>query len=379
MAMDILISGGAGFIGSRLALKLTALGHRVTVLDNLSPQVHGQNAKADSYLLGQIRDQVTFMVGDVTRRSDWEQCLEGKDAVVHLAAETGTGQSMYQVARYTDVNVGGTASLLDALINTDAHSVKKVLLASSRAVYGEGKYRGADGRMVYPPLRRKSELDRGNFDVDMDGVPGPLTLETTDENAQLHPASIYGLTKLQQEQLLTMVCGTVNVAPVILRYQNVYGPGQSLLNPYTGILSIFSTLIRQGREINIFEDGRESRDFVYIDDVVDATILALLNPWADGRVFNVGSGVATTVLEVAETLMKHFDKTTAMRVSGNYRLGDIRHNVADISRVASLGFLPKVTFDEGIRRFVEWVNGQRHVDNGFEQSLNEMAERGLFK
>ncbi len=379
MVMDILISGGAGFIGSQLALKLIALGHRVTVLDNLSPQVHGQQAYTNSYLFGQIRDHVTFVAGDVTTRYDWEQCLEGKDAVVHLAAETGTGQSMYQVAHYTEVNVGGTALLLDALINTSSHSVKKVVLASSRAVYGEGRYRSADGRKVYPPLRRKSELDRGNFDVCIDGVLGPLTLEATDEDARLHPVSIYGLTKLQQEQLLMMACNTIDVAPVILRYQNVYGPGQSLLNPYTGILSIFSNLIRQGREINIFEDGRESRDFVYIDDVVDATILALTNPLADGQVLNIGSGVATTVLEVAETLMKHFAKTTPMRISGNYRLGDIRHNVADISRAATLGYLPKVTFDEGIRRFVGWVNGQRHVDNGFEQSLKEMAERGLFK
>jgi len=378
--MDILISGGAGFIGSQLALKLIALGHHVTVLDSLSSQVHGSDAETDSYLFGQIRDHVTFVQGDVTSRTDWEQCLQGKDAVVHLAAETGTGQSMYQIARYTETNVGGTALLLDVLTNWSERTVKKVVLASSRAVYGEGKYLTADGRAVYPLSRSKLQLDRGEFEVSLDGVSGPLTRVATDEAAKLHPTSVYGLTKLQQEQLITMVCETIGIKPVILRYQNVYGPGQSLLNPYTGILSIFSTLIRRGREINIFEDGQESRDFVYIDDVVDATILALTKPSTDNHhILNVGSGVATSVQVVAETLMKYFDREVPLNISGNYRLGDIRHNVADITRAAKLGFAPKVTFEQGIKRFVEWVEGQQDRENGFEQSLNEMAERGLFK
>ncbi|SFC31773.1 dTDP-L-rhamnose 4-epimerase [Parapedobacter composti] len=377
--MEILISGGAGFIGSHLAVRLLALGHRVTVLDNLLPQVHGEQPAKDSYLYRRVNASVAFVKGDVTSRQDWEKCLENKDAVVHLAAETGTGQSMYRIARYTDVNVCGTATMLDVLANASRHSVKKIVLASSRAVYGEGKYRCPDGRIVYPPPRRKIDLDNGIFEVQH---PGEAFLQAlaTDESSALHPTSVYGLTKLHQEQLLTTVCPAIDVAPVVLRYQNVYGPGQSLRNPYTGILSIFSTLICQGKELNIFEDGQESRDFVFIDDVVEATVLALTRGEANGQVFNVGAGKPVSVLEVAKTLMKYFGKQVKFNVSGNYRLGDIRHNFADISRInKELGYTPLVSFDEGIRRFVAWVNEQGVQESGYEDSLTEMAQRGMFK
>jgi len=378
--MNVLISGGAGFIGSHLALVLQAQGHGVTVLDNLHPQIHGPRAASASFLYRQIADKVTFIQGDVTNRSDWEKSLRGQDAVVHLAAETGTGQSMYRVAHYTEVNVGGIALLLDILANSPGHGVRKIVLASSRAVYGEGKYLDAQGQAVYPPPREADDLANGLFDIRHPVTKDTLQVVATDEAAAVHPTSVYGLNKLHQEQLLNTVCPTIGVSPVVLRYQNVYGPGQSLHNPYTGILSIFSTLIQQGREINIFEDGLESRDFVYIDDVVEATALALLREEANGQVFNVGTGVPTTVMEVAESLVRHFGKPTRLQVSGNFRLGDIRHNFADISRLQNvLDYTPKTSFQAGIGSFVDWVKRQEVGESNYEESLREMVERGLMK
>ncbi|RQP19376.1 MAG: NAD-dependent epimerase/dehydratase family protein, partial [Parapedobacter sp.] len=357
--MNVLISGGAGFIGSNLALRLVELGHQVTVLDNLSAQVHGPKADEHSYLYQRIRNKVSFIYGDVTKREDWEKCLEGQQVVVHLAAETGTGQSMYKITHYTSVNMLGTAELLDILTNKRGHSIRKVLIASSRAVYGEGKYETEEGRVVYPNARKKEDLDCGRFEIQGEEPDQKLKPVATDELSKVHPTSVYGLTKLFQEQLVTTVCPTIGVMPVVMRYQNVYGPGQSLQNPYTGILSIFSSLIRQGKTINIFEDGLESRDFVYIDDVVEATIRAITCDEAIGGIFNVGAGIPTTVLEVAKALMHHYDREVKLHISGNYRLGDIRHNFADITRIgAALGYKPSVMFSEGVGRFVDWVKGQ---------------------
>lgn len=378
--MNVLISGGAGFIGSSLALRLVELGHRVTVLDTLLAQVHGPKAAQHSYLYQRIREKVSFVYGDVTKPEDWEKCLEGQQVVVHLAAETGTGQSMYRIAHYTSVNMLGTAELLDILTNKKGLSVRKVLVASSRAVYGEGKYETDEGQMVYPNARKKEDLDCGRFEIQGKGSGQKLNPVATDELSKLHPTSVYGLTKLYQEQLLTTVCPAIGVAPVVMRYQNVYGPGQSLQNPYTGILSIFSSLIRQGKAINIFEDGLESRDFVYIDDVVEATIRAITYDEANGGIFNVGAGTPISVLEVARALMHHYGKEVKLTISGNYRLGDIRHNFADISRIESvLGYKPNVMFSEGVGRFVEWVKGQDVTESNYESSLAEMADRGLLK
>lgn len=219
----------------------------------------------------------------------------------------------------------------------------------------------------------------GDFDVHMPGE-GPITVIPTDESAKLHPSSVYGITKQMQESLIMTVAPTIGIEPVALRYQNVYGPGQSLKNPYTGILSIFSTLIRQGKEINIFEDGLESRDFVYIDDVVEATFRAATVAEAAGGVFNVGSGVATTVREVVDALFSAFGSEVPTRVSGNYRLGDIRHNVADTTRLRDvLGYEPEVAFRDGVARFVEWVLSEPLEGDSYQRSLDEMASRNLLK
>jgi dTDP-L-rhamnose 4-epimerase len=377
--MRILITGGAGFIGSRLALRLSGDGHAVTVLDTLSPQIHGEDPARTSPLFRSITDRVRFAHGSVCDQHVVAECLRDQEAVVHLAAETGTGQSMYEIRRYVDVNIGGTALLLDQLTN-HAHSVRRFVVASSRAIYGEGKYQAADGSVVYPSARRPEDMQVGKFEP-LDSRTGePLQCLPTDEEAKIHPSSVYGITKYNQEQMVMTVCPTVGITPVALRYQNVYGPGQSLKNPYTGILSIFSTRILNGNPIAIFEDGLESRDFVYIDDVVEATCLALLRDSAGGQVFGIGSGVATNVLAVANTLVALYKRHVPVVVTGGFRIGDIRHNLSDLTKARSLlGFVPEVEFEAGIERFANWVQTQQVQPDHYEASIEELVSKGLFR
>lgn len=378
MAEHVLITGGAGFIGSALARRLADAGHRVSVLDSLIVQVHGEHPETTSPLLKSLAGVAEVRVGTVTSTEDLRRALAQVTVVVHLAAETGTGQSMYEIDRYVETNVGGTAKLLNLLMN-EAHSVRRIVVASSRSIYGEGAYRTAQGDVVYPSHRSAEDMAAGDFEVHAPGA-GPLTMIPTAESALLHPSSVYGITKQTQEALVLTTAPAIGVEAVSLRYQNVFGPGQSLKNPYTGILSIFSTLIRQGRPINIFEDGLESRDFVYIDDVVDATYLACVTPGITGSVLNVGSGVKTTVTDVVEALFRAFRTTVPVTVSGNFRLGDIRHNVADTSRIRDvLGFSARVSFDEGIERFAAWVLGEPLEEGSYERSLAEMSARNLLK
>jgi dTDP-L-rhamnose 4-epimerase len=380
MMKRVLITGGAGFIGTNLALLLLNKGYEVTILDNLSPQIHGDDAENTSPLFLTIKGKVNFIKGTVTSKADWEKAIAGHNVIVHYAAETGTGQSMYEIARYTEVNIQGTALMLDILANS-THQVEKVVIASSRSIYGEGKYYAEDlGQYVYPEHRTSAYMDGGDFEVKHPGSSKPLKLVATGENSKIHPSSVYGITKQNQEQMIMTVCPTIGIAPVAFRYQNVYGPGQSLSNPYTGILSIFSTLIKNNKSINIFEDGKESRDFVFIDDVVNATYLGIISDKANGQVFNVGAGVATDVLTVAKTLIKQYAVEVPLNISGNYRLGDIRHNYADLDKInKTLGFVPSVDFETGIAKFVKWVNGQQVSAGKYEDSIAEMKEKGLFK
>lgn len=376
---NVLVTGGAGFIGSNVALNLLAKGYNVTVLDNLSKQIHGENPDVASPLYLSIKDKVNFIRGSVTSRQDWLTALDGQDAVIHLAAETGTGQSMYEIDKYIDTNVRGTALLLDILTNTK-HHVKRVLVAESRAIYGEGKYHCATCGNVYPNERLEDDMVGGDFECKCPKCGGELELVATTEDSAIHPSSVYGITKQVQGQLVHLVCPTIGVESVSFRYQNVYGPGQSLSNPYTGILSIFSTRIKNGNGINIFEDGKETRDFVYIDDVVVATILGLEVDEANGHVFNVGTGVATDVLTVAKTLCEKYGVQVPITVSGNFRLGDIRHNFADITLARKiLGFSPKWSFSDGIAQFCKWVDKQEVQEDNYEASIQEMKEKGLYK
>lgn len=377
--MRVLITGGAGFIGSHIAIKLIKKGYEVSVLDNLLEQIHGTDPVHTSPLYCSIKDKVCFIKCDVCDKFMLKQALEDADYVIHLAAETGTGQSMYEIKRYIDVNIGGTALLLDILTNTK-HHVKRVVVAESRAIYGEGKYHCEKCGDVFPTERKNEDMAKGDFECHCPKCGGKLTLVPTTEDCAIHPSSVYGVGKQVQGQLVHMICKNIGIEPVSFRYQNVYGPGQSLTNPYTGILSIFSTRIKNHKSINIFEDGKETRDFVYIDDVVDATIAGMEVPEANGHVFNIGTGVATDVLTVAQTLCKHYGIEVPLQVTGNYRLGDIRHNYADITLAKQiLGFQPKWTFDAGIKRFTEWVNQQELQKDNYEDSLEEMKQKGLFK
>jgi dTDP-L-rhamnose 4-epimerase len=374
----VLITGGAGFIGTNLAKRLATENYRVRVLDPLIAQVHGEEPATTSALLREVSEVAEVQVGSVTSRDQVERAIEGASVIVHYAAETGTGQSMYEIERYVSTNVGGTALLLDVLANRE-HAVEKVVVASSRSIYGEGKYLNSAGDAVYPGPRADADMAAGRFEVQpTDG--DELRLVATDECSHVHPSSVYGITKQTQEQLVMTVCPTIGIAPVALRYQNVYGPGQSLSNPYTGILSIFSSRIRQGQPINIFEDGAESRDFIFITDVVEATFQAIAQENANGKVFNVGSGVPTSVREVVNQLMRTIGREVPVEVTGNYRLGDIRHNFADLALIADeLGFAPQVAFESGVGQFVEWVKTQPIPQAAYTQSLDEMRRKKLLK
>ena len=376
---NILITGGAGFIGSNIALKLIAKGYNVTVLDNLSTQIHGDNPDTTSPLYQSIKGKVNFYKGSVFSREDWMQVLPGQDAIIHLAAETGTGQSMYEIEKYVNINIGGTALMLDILTNVK-HNVKRIIVAESRAIYGEGKYQCPRCGVVYPMERKEEDMAKGDFECKCPKCGGEVELVATTEDSAIHPSSVYGIGKQVQGQLVHLVCKSIGIESVSYRYQNVYGPGQSLTNPYTGILSIFSTRIKNGNAINIFEDGKETRDFVYIEDVVDATILGLEVPEANGYIFNVGTGVATDVLTVAKTLFEKYKIQVPITVSGNYRIGDIRHNYADITLARQiLGFEPKWMFSEGIEQFAQWVNLQDVQEDKYEASIEEMKKKGLYK
>ncbi len=375
----VLVTGGAGFIGSNVALKLIAKGYSVVVLDSLSEQIHGSNPDQTSPLYLSIKDKVDFIKGDVCKREDWLKALDGVDYVIHLAAETGTGQSMYEIEKYVGTNIGGTALLLDILANTK-HHVKRVVVAESRAIYGEGKYVCPSCGVVYPLERKDEDMSKGDFECKCPKCGESVKLVGTTEDSNILPSSVYGITKQVQGQLVHLVCKSIGVESVSFRYQNVYGPGQSLSNPYTGILSIFSTRIKNGNGLNIFEDGKETRDFVFIDDVADATILGMEVPAANGHVFNVGTGVATDVLTVAHTLCDKYGIQVPITVSGNYRLGDIRHNFADITLAKQiLGFNPKWNFSDGIEQFVKWVNQQEVQEDNYEASIEEMKKKGLYK
>lgn len=378
MNKNILITGGAGFIGSRLANLLVASGHNVRVLDSLSPQIHGAEPETSSLFLS-LHDDVDFIRGSVTNRADLVKALQGVDTVVHLAAETGTGQSMYAIEHYSAVNIGGTALLLDLIANSP-FPVKKLVVASSRAVYGEGKYRCNQHGLVYPHARSASNMEIGDFLTHCPICGVHAELMATDEGTPVMPSSIYGISKLTQEQMVLAVGKALGISAIAFRYQNVYGPGQSLSNPYTGILSIFSTRIRNKSAINIFEDGKESRDFVFIDDVVAVTAKAIEYEQQIVDVFNVGSGVATDVLTIANTLQGLLGETVPTNISGQFRLGDIRHNFADLTKVAEvLKFKPSVYIEEGLEKFVDWVKSEQVYVDRYEQSLDELKAKGLFK
>ena len=380
MSKKILISGGAGFIGSNIAIKLLQMGFEITILDSLSPQIHGKDPYNESFTFKTIlSSNAHFIKGSVTNRDDWKTALNGQDMVIHLAAETGTGQSMYQIEKYNEVNVIGTAILLDILTN-EPHKVRKIIVASSRAIYGEGKYNCTIHGHVYPEARVENDLTKNDFECKCPICSGPVTLMPTDEQSLYKPTSIYGLSKQTQEQMVHIAGKALNIPSIAFRYQNVYGPGQSLSNPYTGILSIFSTQLKNNNPINIFEDGKESRDFVFIDDVVNGTIAGLLSSDGDYKILNIGSGEATDVLTVAKLLKNQYKSNADITITGNFRVGDIRHNYADLTLVKKhLNFVPQYSFSQGLSLFCQWVDLQEIQNDNLLSTFAEMESKGLFK
>lgn len=373
--MRILITGGAGFIGLHLARKLLADHHSVTLLDNFSPQVHVDVGVLPVDLCGTVE----LVVADVRDSSVVNPLLKRHDVLIHLAAETGTGQSMYEVERYSAVNISATAAIFHALANDPQRSIQKVIVASSRSVYGEGRYLCRHHGLLNPESRSVTDMKAGRFELRCPECDGELTVRPTDEDAPFRPSSFYGLTKQMQEQTTLMFAKALGISGIALRYQNVYGPGQALHNPYTGILAIFNGLAKAGKTIEVFEDGNESRDFVYVDDVVAATAAFAKESFSGVSSFNVGSGVATRVIDVAQKISTYHGGRSDVRVTGAFRIGDIRHNVADLSRIQhAIGFSPAFTFSQGLQRFLDWAEGRStDCSKAYESSIAEMKSKGL--
>lgn len=371
MGEKILITGGAGFIGSHLADALLAAGHQVTVLDVLHPQVHGVAQAVPAYL----HERVQFIRGDLRDRELLETALAGQTAVFHFAAYTGVGQSMYQISEYLDVNVGGTAVLMERLSQQN-HSVRRLVLASSRAVYGEGAYHCQACATVHPPPRSLAQLRDGRWEVSCPYCGREVQPIPTPESTPPDPHSIYAISKHNQEQICLLIGETYDIPVVVLRYFNVYGPRQSLSNPYTGVISTFITRTMNGRAIQVYEDGRESRDFVHVQDVVNACLLALERSTAVGKIINVGSGEPLTLLQIAQIISQKLEGPEPL-ITGQYRAGDIRHCTADLTHAnRMLGYIPRITFTHGVEDLLALLQNQRWEDHSH-IAEQELVKRGL--
>lgn len=369
MSKRVLITGGAGFIGSHLSDVLLAGGYTVRLLDNLSPQVHPGGA-----VPGYLNADAELVTGDLRDRAVIDKALRGVDCVVHLAAAVGVGQSMYEIVSYTDTNEVGTAVLLEAL---SKRPVERLVCASSMSVYGEGLARRPDGLLVAPSDRSIEQFRRADWDLsDHDGAP--LTPVPTPEEKPLSLSSIYALNKYAQERMCLITGRAYGIPTVALRFFNVYGPRQALSNPYTGVLAIFASRLLNGRPPLVFEDGRQQRDFVHVGDIAAACQLALEKREITGEVFNIGSGEPRTILSIAHDLAGVMGRPDiSPHVIGKYRAGDIRHCFADIRKSrAQLGFAPQVAFADGLAELADWLSDQAAEDS-VERATRELEARGL--
>ena len=366
----VLVTGGAGFVGSHTADALLQEGHCVRILDNLSEQVH--SAGIPTYL---ARD-AEFMSGDVRDLERLCNAVRGVDVIYHFAAAVGVGQSMYQIAHYTAVNIQGTANLLQAILDTNAQP-EKIIVASSMSIYGEGKYRCDPCGEVAPGPRPADQLKNKQWDTLCPNCGSRLAPVATDESKPLQCTSIYALSKKDQEEMTLLFGRTYGIPVVALRYFNIYGTRQALSNPYTGVAAIFASRLMNGNAPVVFEDGRQMRDFVSVHDIVQANMLALTNSKADGRALNVGSGRAVTIGEIAAELGKALGVRMPMEITGKFRAGDVRHCFADISASQRfLGYRPRVTLKEGMRELAQWLQEQEAKDH-VDEAMQRLAVHGL--
>jgi dTDP-L-rhamnose 4-epimerase len=369
--VKILVTGGAGFVGSHLVDALLEAGHDVRVLDNLYADVHGPDGKRPDHLSAGAELQV----GDVRDPDAVRRALAGVEIVFHLAAIVGVGQSMYEIGRYVSANSLGAAVLLEE-IAARPNRIRKMLVASSMSIYGEGAYRSASGEVVHPGLRSEADLAARRFELE--GADGrPLQAIPTPEEKPLQPTSIYAVTKRDHEEMFLSVGAAYGIPAVALRYFNIYGTRQALSNPYTGVVAIFSSRLLNRHRPMIFEDGLQSRDFVHVSDVVRANLLAMEAEAANGKVYNVGTGKPTSVLEIAALLAEQLGVGEPPELVGRYRAGDIRHCYADIRRIqGELGYQPAVGLEGGIAELLDWLRGQTAVDQ-VDRAARELEERGL--
>ena len=370
MDKQVLITGGAGFLGSHLADHLLSNGYHVKILDNLTDQVHGHGAVWPDYL----SKNVQFIKGEISDPDTVQQALNGVETVFHFAASVGVGQSMYKICKYTEVNNLGTAVLLESIIGKD---LRRLVVASSMSVYGEGLYRGSDGTMCGNATRTIEQLKRCEWEpTDCNGQP--LEALPTPETKQTSLESIYALSKFGQERMSLMIGRAYSIPTVALRFFNVYGTRQSLSNPYTGVLAIFASRYLNGNCPIIFEDGLQKRDFVAVADVCNACRRAMEVPDAAGKVFNIGSGTAYTIKEIASKMGNVLGREQLDPIiSGKYRFGDIRHCFADITLAREvLGYEPKVNLEHGLLDLAQWLQGQLACDQ-IDLAHAELIERGL--
>jgi dTDP-L-rhamnose 4-epimerase len=372
VARRVLVTGGAGFVGSHLVDALLARGDTVRILDNLDPQVHGPNRGLPAW----VPADAEMIVGDMRDPDAVRRSLRDVQVVYHLAAAVGVGQSMYQIADYTATNTLGTAHLLQSLVD-DRGDVERVVVASSMSIYGEGRYTRPDGREPLVGTRSGDQLKRHEWELaDADGTP--LSPAPTDEQKPLDPTSIYALTKADQEKMVLQIGAAYGIPSVALRFFNIYGPRQALSNPYTGVAAIFSARLLNGESPLIYEDGEQRRDFVSVHDIVQALLLSAEEEAAAGKAFNVGSGRAVSVHEVAQTLARVLGSGVEPEVTGKYRVGDIRNCYADIGLAREvLGYEPKVTFEAGMEELVAWLQEQERPESAVEAHAAELAARGL--
>jgi dTDP-L-rhamnose 4-epimerase len=369
--MNILITGGAGFIGSFLVDRLINDGHRVRIFDNLDPQVHPGGREPDH-----LNRRAEFVRGDVCDYDSLRKAVDEMEVISHHAAAVGIGQSQYQVKHYVDVNIGGTANLLDILAN-HTHRVKKLIVAASMSSYGEGLYDCAACGRVRPPLRSEEQFGKGDWECHCPGCGGQLRALPIREEDERLATSIYAITKMVQEDMCLNIGRTYGIPTVALRYFNVYGPRQSLSNPYTGVAAIFLSRIKNDKPPMIFEDGRQSRDFISVHDIVEANMLAMGKPQADYQSFNVGSGKVTTVLEIAEILRSLCGKRINPEITMKFRKGDVRHCIADTSKIArALQFKAGVDFRDGMKELIKWSEGAQAIDM-VEKATAELKARGI--